>query len=117
MRLRFTSGQTVLMVIAEELVQEIDGFIRDISLIFGSNEASPRFPLVPARPSKVRCVLVSNDAYSPSQDLIILCIKLDIIFFKVCIQLVCSQDLGNFHKLVIVIMAMEEVFLPENLIP
>jgi hypothetical protein len=53
-RLRFTSGQTVLMVVAEELVQEIDGFVRDISLIFGSNEASPRFPLVPARPSKVR---------------------------------------------------------------
>lgn len=118
MRLCFTSSQAVLMVIAEELVQEIDGFVRDISLIFGSNEASPRFPLVPARPSKVRrCVLVSNDSYSPSQDLIVLCIELDIIFFKVCIQLVCSQDLGNFHKLVVVIMAMEEGFLPENLSP
>ena len=76
------------MVIAEELVQEIDGFVRDISLIFGSNEASPRFPLVPATQNmdydeKVRPV--SNGPYSPSQDLIILCIKLDIVFFKVCI--------------------------------
>ena len=86
MRLRLTSGQAVLMVVAEELVQEIDGFVRDVSLIFGSNEASPRFPLVPARPSKVRrCVIASNDSCSPSQDLIVLRIELDIIFFKVCI--------------------------------
>lgn len=86
-RLRFTSRQTILMVVAEELVQEINGFVRDISLIFRSNEASPWFPLVPARQNMdyggVRPSI--ERFYSPSQDLIVLCIKLDIVFFKVCV--------------------------------
>lgn len=50
-RLRFTSGESVLMVIAEEFVQKINGFVCDIPLILGGNEASPRFPWVPARPN------------------------------------------------------------------
>jgi hypothetical protein len=64
-RLRFTSRQTILMVVAEKLVQEINGFVRDISLIFRSNEASPWLPLVPARQNmhcgEVRPSIVSND--------------------------------------------------------
>ena len=47
-RLRFTSGQTVLVVIAKKFIQKINGFVCDISLILGGNKASPRFPLVPA---------------------------------------------------------------------
>lgn len=75
------------MVVAEELVQEINGFVCDISLIFRSNEASPWFPLVPARQNReygeVRPSI--EQLISPSQDLIVLCIKLDIVFFKVCV--------------------------------
>jgi hypothetical protein len=53
--------------------------------------------------------------HSPSQDLIVLCIEFDVVFFKVCIQLIRSQDLGDFHKLVVVIVAMEEGLFSENL--
>jgi len=67
MCLSFTSSQTFLVVVAEELVQEINGLVGDIPLVLRGDETSPRFPLV------------------PSQDLIVLCIKLDIIFFKVCV--------------------------------
>jgi hypothetical protein len=44
-----------------------------------------------------------------------LSIELDIIFFKVCIQLIRAQNLGDFHKLVVVVMAMEKGFFSENL--
>jgi hypothetical protein len=86
--LRFASGQAVLMVIAKELVQEVNGFVRDIPLIFRSNEASPRFPLVPARQNMNHDEEVHPSIerlHSPSQDLIVLCIKLNIVFFKVCV--------------------------------
>jgi hypothetical protein len=53
-RLRFTSGQAVLVVIAEEFVQKIYGLVRGIPLILGGNEASPRFPLVPAKPNMLK---------------------------------------------------------------
>jgi hypothetical protein len=46
-----------------------------------------------------------------------LSIELDIIFFKVCIQLIRAQDLGDFHKLVIVVVAVEEGFFSKNLNP
>jgi len=84
--LGLTSGQSVLMVVAEKLVQEIDSFVRDIALVLGGNETSPRFPLVPARPNGLKSgALESNDSHSPSQDFVVLCIKLDIILFKVCV--------------------------------
>jgi len=54
---------------------------------------------------------------SPSQNFIILSIELDIIFFKVRIQLISAQDLGDFHKLVVVVVAVEEGFFSENLNP
>jgi hypothetical protein len=53
--------------------------------------------------------------HSPSQDVVILCIKLDVILFKVCVQLVRSQNLGDFNKLIIVVMTVEEGLFSENL--
>jgi len=52
-RLRFTGGQTVLVVIAKKFIQKINGFVCDISLILGSDKAGPRFPLIPARSNYV----------------------------------------------------------------
>jgi len=112
----FTSGQTVLVIIAEKFIQKINGFVCDIPLILGGNEARPRFPLVPAWSIYVEKLYFSIQwLHSPSQNLIVLCIKLDIIFFKVRIQLIRSQDLGDFHKLVVVVVAVEEGFFSENL--
>ena len=73
------------MVIAEELVQEINGLVGDIPLVLRGDETSPRFPLVPAEPNTLRDCASPEIFYSPSQDLIVLCIKFDIIFFKVCV--------------------------------
>ena len=116
--LRFTSGQTVLVVIAKKFVQKINGFVRDIPLILGGNKASPRFPLVPAWSNYVEKLHSGIKLpYSPSQNLIVLSIELDIIFFKVCIQLICTQDLGDLHKLVVVVVAVEKGFFSENLNP
>jgi len=59
MGLCFSSGQTVLMVVAKELVQEINGFVRDVPLVLRSDESSPRFPWIPARRDKLNGGIVS----------------------------------------------------------
>lgn len=33
MMLRFLGGQSFLMIVSQELVQEVDGFIRDVTLV------------------------------------------------------------------------------------
>lgn len=81
----FSSGQTVLVVVAKELVQEINSFVGDVTLVLGSDESSPRFPWIPARPNKLKGETIFFLLYSPSQDVVILCIKLDVILFKVCV--------------------------------
>ena len=40
--LSFTSGEALLMIIAQELVQEINGFVRYIPLVLRRNEPRPR---------------------------------------------------------------------------
>lgn len=51
----------------------------------------------------------------PSKQLIILRIEPYAVLVDVCIQFIRAQNLGNLDKLIIVIMTMEERFLPENL--
>ena len=85
MSLCFPSGQTVLVIVAKELVQEINGFVRDVSLVFGSDESCPRFPWIPARPNKLKKRHNFSVLYLPSQYVVILCIKLDVILFEVCV--------------------------------
>lgn len=73
------------MVVAKEFVQEINGFVRDVPLVLGSDESSPRFPWIPARPNKLKGDTIPPLLHSPSQDVVILCIELDIILFEVCV--------------------------------
>jgi len=40
--LSLASGEALLMIIAQELVQEVDGFVRDIPLVLGCNKPRPR---------------------------------------------------------------------------
>ena len=42
-------------------------------------------------------------------------VQLQVILVKVRVQLVRAQDLDNLHKLVIVVVAVEERLLPEDL--
>lgn len=71
------------MVVAKELVQEINGFVGDVTLVLGSDESSPRFPWIPAWPNKLKGDIIFSLPFSPSQDVVILCIKLDVILFEV----------------------------------
>jgi hypothetical protein len=74
-----------LVVVAKELVQEIYGFVGDVPLVLGSDESSPRFPWIPAWPNKLKGNTILFLLYSPSQDVVILRIKLNVILFKVCV--------------------------------
>lgn len=46
--LSFPCCQSLLVVVSQELVKEIDSFIRDVSLVLRGNEPCPRFPRIPA---------------------------------------------------------------------
>lgn len=46
MGLSLLGCQSLLVVIAEKLVQEVDCFIRDVALVLRSNEPCPRLFLV-----------------------------------------------------------------------
>jgi hypothetical protein len=51
----------------------------------------------------------------PRQNFIILRVQFDIVFLKIEIELVCTKYLGNLDQLIIIVMAMEERFFPEDL--
>ena len=40
--LGLASGESLLMIIAQEFVQEVDGFVRDVPLVLRRNEPRPR---------------------------------------------------------------------------
>ena len=56
------------------------------------------------------------DAFLPSKDIIVLRVKTNVIFLYVSIQIIRSQNFGNFDQLIIIIMSMEERFFAENLV-
>jgi hypothetical protein len=84
------------MVVTQQLVEEVDGFVRDEPLVFGCNKAVPRLLL------------------EATQDIVILSVKLDLVLVEVVKQVVSSEDLGNLDKLIRVAVAVEERFLPED---
>ena len=51
----------------------------------------------------------------PYENLVILRIQGNIVLFEIVIQVICPEDLRDLDQLVIVIMTMEEGFLPEDL--
>ena len=102
------------MIVLQQFIQEIDCFIRDISLIFRSDESCPWFPGIP------RYGMINNAvklwlAQVPSKKFVILWIKTNVVLVNVGIQLVGSQNLGDFDKLIVVVVSVEKWFFTEYL--
>lgn len=51
----------------------------------------------------------------PSKQLIVLRIQFDAVLVDVCVKLVSAEDLGDLHKLVVVIMTVEEWLFTKDL--
>jgi len=85
------------MIITEQLVQEVDGGIRNKALVLWGDEFAPRLTGISAK------------------NLIVLHIQLQIILFQIREQLVRSKNSSNLNELIIVIMSMEEGLLTEDL--
>ena len=85
------------MIITKKFVEEINGLVGDITLIFRGYKTGPRLSRI------------------TTKDLVIGRVEFNVIFFQVCIEFVCAQHLCDFDKLIIVVMAMEKGLLSENL--
>lgn len=52
---------------------------------------------------------------SRSQDVVVLRIQFDVILLEISVKLWGTENLGNLHQLIIVVMSMEKWLLSENL--
>lgn len=84
------------MVIAQQLVKEVNSFVANESLIVGIDETVPRLFLEAA------------------QDVVVLSIQLNLIFVEVIEELVGAEYLGNLDELVRVGVAVEEWFFAKD---
>ena len=84
------------MVVSEELIEEVDGFIGHESLVLRCDEAVPWLLL------------------ESSQDVIVLSVELDLVFVEVIEEIVGTQHLRNLNKLIRVAATVEEGLLPED---
>lgn len=84
------------MVVAQQLVEEIDRFVRDKTLVLGCHKTVPRLLLESA------------------QYIIVLRIQLNLVLVEIVEQVVGSQDLGNFDQLVRVAVTVEERLFAED---
>lgn len=84
------------MVISQQLIEEVDGFVRDKTLVLGRYEAVPGLLLEAAK------------------DVIVLRIQLNLVLVKVVKELVGSENLSNLYQLVGITITVEEGFFAEN---
>lgn len=84
------------MVVTQQLIEEIDGFVRDKTLVLRCDKAMPRLLL------------------ESSQNIIILCIQFYFVLVKVVEQIIRAKDLGDLDKLIRVAVAVEEGLFPED---
>lgn len=70
------------MVISEQLIQEIDSLITNKSLVLGVDEAVP--------------VLFGES----SENIVILCIKLDLVLVEVVEEVFRTEDLSDLDQLI-----------------
>ena len=84
------------MIIPQQLVQEVDGFWTDESLILRIHKGMPVLP------------------WKSPQDVIVLRIELNVVAIEVFEQVICAQDFRDFNKLVRVAVAVEEGFFAED---
>lgn len=50
--LRFARGETLLVVVAQEFVEEVDSVVGNVPLVFRSDEAGPWLALIPTTATK-----------------------------------------------------------------
>ena len=89
--------ESLLVVVPKQLVEEVDGLVRDEALVLARDEAAPRLALV------------------PSEDVVVLRVEVDIVFLEVGVQLVRPEHLRDFDQLVVVVVAVKERLLAEDL--
>lgn len=94
--LEYKLAESYLMVVAEELIKEINGVIADEPLILSIDEAVP--------------ALLGEAA----ENIVILSVELNVIFVEVVEEVFSTQDLGNLDQLVRVAVSMEEGLLAED---
>ena len=49
-----------------------------------------------------------------TQDVVVMAVQGDVVLLNVIEQIVCAQNLGNLHELIVVVLALEKRFLLEN---
>lgn len=85
-----------LMIVAQKLVEEINGLIADKPLVIGIDEAVPGLFLEAA------------------EDVVVLSVELNLILVQVVKQVIGTQDLGYLDQLVAIRVAMEEGLFAED---
>lgn len=85
-----------LVVVSQQLVEEVDGFIRDKTLVLRCDEAVPRLLL------------------EPTEDIVVLSVEFDLVLVEVIKQLVRAKDLSNLDELIRVAVAVKERLFAED---
>jgi len=96
MTLSWRPHDTYRVVVPQQLIQEVDRFVADESLVLRVDEAVPGLLLEAA------------------QDVVVLGVELDLVLVEVVEQVVGAKNLGNLDELVGVAVAMEEGLLAED---
>jgi hypothetical protein len=117
MALGFAGCQPFLVIIAQELVQKVNRLIRNVPLVLRGNKPGPRFSWVsiPTNNALRLAQEVRGRWHSRSKNVIVLGIQFDVVLLEIGIEFLSAKNLGDLHKLVIVVMSMEEWFLPKDL--
>lgn len=88
--------KTYRMVVAQQLIQEINSFVAHEALVLRVDEAVPGLLLEAA------------------EDVVILGVEFDLVLVQVVEQVVGAQDLGDLNELVGVAVAVEKGLLAED---
>ena len=88
--------EAYLVVIAKQLIQEVDSVVADKPLIFGVDKTVP--------------VLLGKS----SEDIVVLCIELDLILVQVVEEILCTENFGDLDQLIGVAVSVEEWFFAED---
>lgn len=89
-------GEALLVVVAQQLVQKVDGFVGDEPLVLRRDEAVPGLLLETA------------------ENVVVLGVELNLVLVEVLKELVSAEHLGNLDELIGVALAMEEGLLAED---
>lgn len=89
-------SNTLSVVVAQHLVQQVKSFFRDQLLVLRVDELLPGLARLLA------------------QEVIVVAVQSHVILFNVSKELICAKHLGDLHELIIVVLALEEWLLLED---